>query len=782
MRAHYRQNGCKITSKLAGYSATTEKCNPHMDLASQILRRIDDPTLSCAEKARLRCQLAKQLEEAGNYEAARGALSGLWQDIGEHPALNELDQFTQAEVLLRAGALTGWIGSTKQIEGAQEIAKNLISESIVIFEALQDREKVAEGLTDLAYCYWREGAFDEARMILRDALSRFGDTQSEQKAIALLRVTVIENSAERFNDSLRALDQAAQIIKSSNNQTLKGRFHVQLATALKNLGVSENREEYIDRALIEYSAASFHFKQAGHTHYRARVESNLGALFLTAAKFSEAYEHLDHARRLFVNLKDSGSIAQVDETRARALLAQGRNIEAEKVIRSAVRTLERSGERAILAEALITQGVALARLGQHYQSQQTFKHAIEIASNAGNIEGAGLAALTIIEELGRRLTHDEIRDIYQYADRLLANSQHPKTLIRLRLCARRILETEHIPSEASDALNFIHASEQTGMLLRDARRIAITNNPVLITGETGTGKEVLARLIHEWSGRTGEFVAINCAALPDSLIESQLFGHMRGSFTGAIANYPGVVREAAGGTLFLDEIAELSAGHQAKLLRLIEHGEINSIGATMPERVDVRIVAASNRNLKGQIRKGRFRNDLLYRLNIFHLEIPPLRERPEDILILASHFMHEASIRYRKQVTFTPEAITAMRLLPLQGNVRELRTLIERTMLTAKDGAIITPDAIETVALRQTQTSGFADPWDNFSLKEEVRLFEERLIELALKHAGGMVSRAAKLLGFKHHSSLEWRLQNKNVNLRPARKPAEPRKRSIIRK
>ncbi|MGB9178891.1 MAG: sigma 54-interacting transcriptional regulator, partial [Pyrinomonadaceae bacterium] len=684
--------------------------------------------------------------------------------------------------LLRAGALTGWIGSTKQIEGSQEIAKNLISESITIFEALQEKEKAAEGLADLAYCYWREGAFDEARVMLRDALSRFGDTESEQKAVALLRVTVVENSATRFNDSLRALNEAAPIIESSSNHTLKGRFHVQLATALKNLGVSENREDYIDRALIEYAAASFHFEQAGHTQYRARVENNLGMLFLTAAKFTEAHEHLDRARQLFVSLKDNGSIAQLDETRARAFLAQGRNSEAERVIRSAVRTLEQGGERALLAEALTTQGTALARLGSYNQARLTLYRAVEVAHQAGDPEGAGLAALTIIEELGEYLPLDDLREAYHRADSLLTDSQHLKTLSRLRSCARRFIDAEQTRSVEFSTPNFIYASEQTGALLRDAHRIAGANGAVLITGETGTGKEVLARLIHQWSGRAGDMVAINCAALPENLIESQLFGHRRGSFTDAIADYPGAVREAVGGTLFLDEIGELSGAFQAKLLRLIENGEIHTIGAPTPDRVDVRIIAATNRSLKEWVRRGRFREDLFYRLNTFHLEIPPLRERTEDIPAIAEHFIKEMLERHRKRVTFSPEVIAAMRLLPLKGNARELRSLIERTILTAKNGTTITLEAVETVALRQTHHVGFADPWANFSLKEEVRQLEDRFIELALKHTKGMVTRAAKLLGFKHHETLRYRLEHKNKNLQPARKPASPRKRSIIRR
>lgn len=751
-----------------------------MDLAAQLLQQIDNPTLSHVERVRLRCQLAKELEESGNYEAARSAFGDLWQRIGERPQVEGLDKQTAAELLLRAGALTGWIGSTKQIEGTQETAKNLISESLTIFDELQDTEKAAEALTDLAYCYWRAGASDEARVILRKALSRLADKDGDVKALTLLRSAIVESSATRYNDALRILIEATRLFEASSSHALKGKFHMNLAIVFKNLGVSEQREDYIDRAIIENTAASFHLGQARHSRYCARVENNLGFLLMLAGRFSEAHEHLQSAHRLFSSFKDSGSIAQVDESRARVLLAQGRNAEAEKLARLAVRTLEQGGEQALLAEALTTHGMALARLKHFQRARLALQRAIEVADQAGDPEGAGLAALTTIEELGQQLPLDELRLIYQRADALLSKSQNLVTLARLRSCAGRIIAFEQAQAQEFNAPNFICVAERITKLLRDAHHISGSPVPVLITGETGTGKEVLARMIHGWSGRVGAFVVINCGALPDNLIESHLFGHLRGSFTDAVADHPGAVKQASGGTLFLDEIGELGLTHQGKLLRLVENNEIHALGAPEPEHVNVRIIAATNRDLKELVANKRFRDDLFYRLCTFHLEIPPLRDRPEDITILAEHFIKEFTHRHRKQVTFTPEALAAMRELSLKGNVRELRALIERTILTAKTGSRIGAEAIEIIALRQTQTGSLADPWANFSLQEEVRLFEERLIALALKEAKGRVTQAARLLGFKNHSVLQSRLKNRNKNLQSARTPAEKRRRSII--
>ena len=755
-----------------------------MNLAPSLLQKLTDPNLSRNETVRIRCELAKEMEEAGNYEAARNVMESVWHRVGERPALDGLNKLTTAEVLLRVGSLSGWIGSARQIESSQEIAKDLISESIALFEELNEVEKRCEAQTNLAVCYWREGASDEARLILKNILNRLAGIGSIQECRASLALAIVEQTANRFNDALRILIDGSHLFESNDSHALKGIFHNQLGTVLKSLGAAERRSDYIDRALVEYAAASFHFGEAGNLRYRAAVENNLGFLFLTNNRPKEAHEHLDCARRLFASLKDKVHTAQVDETRARAFLGEKRTAEAERVVRAAVRTLEEGGEQALLAEALTTWGTALARLEKWEEARGTFERAIEIAHRAGDGEGAGVAALTLLEELSKRLSSEERRVIYERADELLANTQHPGILARLRKAARQALSTDAARQHQSDERRlpkFVYASDEMGALLKRAHRIATTGQPLLITGETGTGKELLARLVHEWSGRVGELVAVNCGALVEGLIESELFGHRKGSFTDAVADHPGLVRQAAGGTLLLDEVAELSPGAQAKLLRVIEQGEIQTIGEPVPERVDVRIVAASNYNLRQSVAKGNFREDLFYRLEAFHVEIPPLRERPEDTEALAKHFINEALKNSAKRIIFTPEAITAMRKFPLEGNARQLRSLIERTLLTAKDGAVITAEAVETAGLRRTQRASFANPWEGFSLKEEVRRFEARFIELALKEARGRVSQAARLLGFKHHESLASLLENRHRDLLAARLPATPRRRSIIR-
>ncbi len=425
-----------------------------MNLAKDSSFHIDDPTLTPNDRARMRCQFTKQLEGLGNYEAARESMGELWQRIGERPMLEGLDQRTVAEVLLRVGALTGWIGSAKQIEGAQETAKNLISESLASFEELQDQEKVAEAQTDLAFCYWREGAFDEARVILQQVLRRLSNIESEVKALALLRSALVEKSAKRFNDALRIHTEAAPIFEKSLDPMLRAKFHCEFANVLNYLSSAEYREDYVDRALIEYTAASFHFEQAGHSRYQAYVENNLGFLFGTIGNYHEAHEHLDRAQALFTTLKDSGHLAQVDDTRAKVLLSEGHVAEAEKLVRSAVRTLERGGEQSLLAEALTTHGMALARLGRHDEAGATLKRAVEVAEQAGDQESAGQAALTLIEESGAHLTGEDLCATYERAAGLLAGSQNLSTFKRLSACARRVLFLTQASPEPPDWKDF----------------------------------------------------------------------------------------------------------------------------------------------------------------------------------------------------------------------------------------------------------------------------------------------------------------------------------------
>lgn len=409
-----------------------------MNLTVKSIAQLQD--LTPVQRAQLACRQAKLFEDAGEYEGAREVLREFWPETNAPLDVDGLDLETKAEVLLRVGALAGWLGSAHQSTGIQEKAKDLITKSIEVFVELGLANRVAEARTDLALCYWREGSFDEARDILADVLSHLKNMDGELKAIALIRAGTVEIAARRSSEALRLYYEAAPLLEQSGDHSLQGRFHNHFAVLFNNLGTAEHREDYVDTALIEYAAASFHFEQAGHTRYQASVENNLGFLYFTLGRFGDAHEHLDRARSLFLQIDDQVHLAQVNDTRARTLLAEGRLREAERFAQTSVKTLEKGDEQALLAEALTTYGIVQARMGRHPQARALLQRAIEVAETAGDLEGAGRAKLSIIEELREQTAAGELAAVYQSATDLLERSQDPSAARRLILCARQVIE------------------------------------------------------------------------------------------------------------------------------------------------------------------------------------------------------------------------------------------------------------------------------------------------------------------------------------------------------
>ncbi len=412
-----------------------------MNLTTLTVGRPANQSLSLSERAQYSCKLAKDLENAGEYEAACEALIEFWPARNVQPELKGLDTDSRAEVLLRVGTLTGWTGSASQAADAQATAKDLISQSIAVFEELGESNRVIEARSELGVCYWREGAFDEARILFSDVIHNLGESANEEKALALVRAAIVEMTAGRHSESLSIYRQGKALVEASSSHSLKGRFHNGLGTLLNCMALAESSEDKLDQALMEFTAASVHFEQAGHHRYRARVENNLGYLFCTIGKFEEAHTHLNRARRLFLDLKDIGGTAGVDETRARALLAEGRLTEAERFAHTAVKTLDLGGEQSLLAEALTTHGTVLARMGKTARAKASLQRAIEVAQTSGDLEGAGRAHLNTIEELGQQISFDELASNYKRALDLLQSSQDPATTRRLISCAQKVIGT-----------------------------------------------------------------------------------------------------------------------------------------------------------------------------------------------------------------------------------------------------------------------------------------------------------------------------------------------------
>jgi two-component system response regulator GlrR len=314
-----------------------------------------------------------------------------------------------------------------------------------------------------------------------------------------------------------------------------------------------------------------------------------------------------------------------------------------------------------------------------------------------------------------------------------------KALTQSRM-SREIQRLKSLVKELYGLENVVARSAKMQILLQQVAQVADTDTTVCITGETGTGKEVIARVVHCNSKRArGPFIAVNCGAIPDNLFESELFGHVRGAFTGAFGAKRGLFQSASGGTLFLDEIGEMPLPLQVKLLRAIQEREVREVGAEYARKVDVRIITATNRDLSEAVKAGKFREDLYYRIQVVPLHVPPLRERRDDIPVLAQHFLKESAARMNKQIRgFQREAIQKLTVYSWPGNVRELENVIEKAVVMATQD-MITADSMPTLV---TTGEGQFKP-----LTEAKEEFEQNYLRELLQLTGGNISRAAQMAG-----------------------------------
>jgi two-component system, NtrC family, nitrogen regulation response regulator NtrX len=316
-----------------------------------------------------------------------------------------------------------------------------------------------------------------------------------------------------------------------------------------------------------------------------------------------------------------------------------------------------------------------------------------------------------------------------------------------------------------------HAMHQ---LMAQIERVAASETRVAILGETGTGKELVARTLHDRSPRhAGPFITLNCAAVPSELIESELFGHEKGSFTGAAGRHIGKFEQAAGGTLFLDEIGDMPLGMQAKLLRVLEEGEIERIGGERPIRVDVRVIVATHRDLEDAVRRNAFRADLFHRIYVFPIQLPPLRDRHEDIPALAAHFAKQVAVQNGwKPKNFDAAALDALAHYAWPGNVRELRNVIERLLLVSTGETIIAADLPQALpaAAALAPASGASDPTAarGGTLAERVEAFERALLIEELRRNDHHMTKTAKALGLER-SHLYKKCQQLGIDLRALR-------------
>lgn len=317
--------------------------------------------------------------------------------------------------------------------------------------------------------------------------------------------------------------------------------------------------------------------------------------------------------------------------------------------------------------------------------------------------------------------------------------------------------------------NLIGSSSEMLKVYDLIRRVTDTKANILITGESGTGKELVAKAIHHNSSRRDRpFVTVNCGAIPENLLESELFGHVKGAFTGAVVNKIGLFEAANYGTIFLDEVGELTLGLQVKILRVIQEKVFKRVGGTEDQRGDVRIVTATNRDLEEEVARGRFREDLYYRLNVIQIKLPPLRRRPEDIPILAQHFVEKYSEELGKEVVkISKEAMDVLIRYHYPGNVRELENIIERSV-ALETANVVLPETLPPVVHKARREpaafDGVTIPAEGLSLEKLVEDLERRLLISALRKAGGVKKRASRFLQLSFRS-FRYRLEKYGIDI-----------------
>jgi Nif-specific regulatory protein len=329
--------------------------------------------------------------------------------------------------------------------------------------------------------------------------------------------------------------------------------------------------------------------------------------------------------------------------------------------------------------------------------------------------------------------------------------ENARLVQRLRLAEEKLRgEVKYLKGreEKRRFADIIGESEAMGQIFRQLEKVIDTRATVCIEGETGTGKEVIASAIH-YQGRRRDklFVAQNCAAVPENLLESELFGHKKGAFTGADHDKKGLFEIAEGGTLFLDEIGELGISLQAKLLRVLQENEIRPVGATASKSIDVRIICATNRSLEKEVERGTFRQDLFYRLRVFPLRLPPLRERREDITLLVDHFLRKYTVEMNKPVAgVTPEAMDQLTAYAWPGNIRELENEVQRLVIQGDAGGFITPDLLAPAVRKVEGLLGRVAPKKG-TLKDMMEEIERWLLTEALREHNGNKTKTAETLG-----------------------------------
>ncbi len=435
----------------------------------------------------------------------------------------------------------------------------------------------------------------------------------------------------------------------------------------------------------------------------------------------------------------------------------------------------------------------LSKLNCEISTAGTGEEALELIGKEGfdliilDLRLPGLSGIEVLKETKRKSPASSVVVITAYgsvetaiqAMKLGADDflQKPFDTEQLGLVVRRALERSDILKKSSDGntlkeleFELLGNSRAIQEVKHMIERVARVRSTVLITGETGTGKELVARLIHQFSDRSEKpFIAVNSAAIPATLLENQFFGHIKGAFTDAIENRPGYFEEADGGTIFLDEIGDLDLNLQAKILRVLQEGEVTRVGSARPTPVNARVIAATNRNLRRMVEDKQFRQDLYYRLSVLPINVPPVREHKEDLPILINHILNKLARATGHKITgVSPEFLETLRNFAFPGNVRELENIIEHSVLLTT-GTILTPDTLPAEVMESAEIAGLSNKsvGDGLTLKQAkarmTEMVESKLIKQVLEECDNNFSRASRKLGISR-SALYYKIKQYKIN------------------
>jgi len=698
-------------------------------------------------------ELAFEGEQSGQVAMVLDSLGDLRMLRGE---LDEARSLLERAVRLATENGNEWyegqakrtLGRCHLAAGDAERALQTGTEALALAEHIGDRQAICESNLLLAEARLRKGETEECATLLRKVLDLIEDTVADM-AIAGESQRISGLLAMERDNALLAAHHFGRSV--SIYEILDDRYRS--ARAYFELGCAYAAAQP-ERAAEPFSTAVNIFGELGARLDLKRAEDSLAALGHPGPE-KPAAPLPSRSQRFVLRMVEALTSRELLLRELAALIRHETMARRVLILEPA----DDSRQKVVVAHGFAAQDGE--RVAEEWASaaDDKAKERVAMAQDAAVIHLRVINAAPVTILVSPR-TSVEIAS-GESIDTLLRVAEMGLDLCALRKKARDGGDHEHQVSLARASLmpGFIYSSPAMSSVVEELHKIRSSDVTVLVTGESGTGKELVARAIHAVSSRRDKvFVPFNCTAVPKELTEGYLFGYRRGSFTGAVADSPGVIRSASGGTLFLDEIGDLPIDVQPKLLRFLQEGEIQPLGEQRPIKVDVRIIAATNTELERMVELKEFREDLYYRLNVIRLQVPPLRERRSEIPALVQYYVSHYATRFgRRDVTVTPQAVDLLMVNDWPGNVRQLCNELQRAVARAEDGAVISPDQLSP-ELRLVSQSPQSETSSSFgseaheipqhvSLPEAVENLERRMIAEVLRRNNGNVSRAARELG-----------------------------------